>query len=120
MPRYVSETPTLEPSSRQRSLSQRVQIAWYLTGFAAVKLAIRRKAALGMEAKEEPRLPDIAMPTRLPSSSPDQRVRRGSLLPRSWAPRRASPRVAGLSAARFAGLTRPLAASTATVSYSAA
>ena len=55
-----------------------------------------------------------------PSSTPDQRVRRGSLLPRSWAPVRALPRVAGLSAARFAGFTRPLAAAMATVSYSAA
>jgi len=55
-----------------------------------------------------------------PSLALDQRVRRGSLFPRSWAPARALPRVAGLSAARFAGLTRPLAAATATVSYSAA
>ena len=54
------------------------------------------------------------------SSVPDQRVRRGSLLPRNWAPARALPRVAGLSAARFAGLTRPLAAVMATVWYSAA
>ena len=37
-----------------------------------------------------------------PSLAPDQRVRRGSLLPRSWEPMRTLPRVAGLSAARFA------------------
>ena len=43
-----------------------------------------------------------------PSLAPDQRVRCGSLFPRSWAPVRALPCVAGLSAARFAGSTRPL------------
>jgi hypothetical protein len=47
-------------------------------------------------------------------------VRRGALLPRSWAPARALPRVPGLSAARFAGFTSPLAVATTTVSYSAA
>ena len=61
--------------------------------------------------------PDICC---APSLAPDQRVRRGSLLLRSSAPALALPRVAGLSAARFAGLTRPLAAATTTVSYSAA
>jgi len=67
-------------------------------------------------------LPDQsdALVRRAPSSAPDQRVRRGSLLPRNWAPARALPRVAGLSAPRFAGLTRPLAAAMATVSYAAA
>jgi hypothetical protein len=58
--------------------------------------------------------------TGRPLLAPDQRVRRGSLLPRICAPARTLPRVAGLSATRFAGLTRPLADATATVSYSAA
>ena len=66
--------------------------------------------------------PEAANSAKAPTAvvSPDQCERRGALLPRSWAPIRALPRVAGLSAVRFAGFTRPLPAAMATVLYLAA
>ncbi len=112
--------PELHCSALRSSRSPKTEQRRVMVGHKPARVEVKITKAHGFVRNTSHRRADGIAGRGAPSLAPDQRVRRGSLLPRSWAPVRALPRVAGLSAARFAGLTRPLAAAMATVSYSAA